>query len=148
MKILNSLKEYATLLGVIIGFITVVIAFEQLKSSKNESRLTNAKQIYKDYLLLAFNNPEFSSLDKNDYFKLKCEKEKYEKYEFFVSYMLFVSEEILELTEYDNNWENTLKTQIKYHYYYLNEKKKDKIYFKMYSDNLNKFIKEAINEES
>lgn len=148
MKRLEVLNEYAPLIGSIIAVVAAYIAVKQLRLAKTESRVTNAKQIYKEYLLLAINNPTLSSPYEENYLAIKQKKIRYEKYEFYVSYMLFASEEILELTEYDFEWEETLKTQIKYHYYYLNEKKKDKIYFKMYSDNLNKLIKEAIDEES
>jgi hypothetical protein len=108
----------------IIAFAAATIALSQLFSGRREARLGIAKTIYKDYLALAFANPEFSSagypVDKppSAVFK-KDSPGKYEQYEYFVAYLLYGAEEIICLTKNEVGWRETLIDQLRYHGAYI-----------------------------
>lgn len=118
----DAISAYATLAAAIIAVFALTAAIRQIKISKREARLTLAKTIYKDYLMLAFQNPEFSfaaypqANPRMNNFKKHGE---YDKYEIFVSYLLLAAEEILDITKNDIEWRATLRDQLKYHGLYL-----------------------------
>lgn len=119
----NELSAYSTFATAVTAIVAVVVAFMQILISKKESRLGIAKGIYKDYLMYAFANPQFSSasypLDEPRFDTFRKNSDEYEKYEFFVSYLLFAAEEVLELTKNNYGWRATLCDQLKYHALYL-----------------------------
>ncbi len=45
--------------------------------------------------------------------------EEYERYEYFVSYLLFAAEDVLDLTNNSPAWRSTLRDQLRYHALYL-----------------------------
>lgn len=119
----DELSAYATLATALIAFVALMVAGWQVLVSKKESRLGVAKGIYKDYLTLAFANPDFSSasypLDAPRIKTFSRNVEEYERYEFFVSYLLFAAEEVLDLTRNSTEWRATLRDQLRYHALYL-----------------------------
>jgi hypothetical protein len=128
------------------ALVAIVIAVRQLHSSREVQKEATAKELYKDYLLLAFQNPNYSSpsypIASPTYPSLKTDKETFEQYEFYVSNMLFAIEEIHRLTDGDD-WTEVLTDQIKYHALYLKENRiKESDSYKKTID----LIKKAIND--
>lgn len=119
----DELSAYASLVTAVTAVVAVIVASIQIHVSKRESRLGVAKGIYKDYLTLAFANPKFSSpsypLDAPGMKSFAHNAEELEKYEFFVSYVLFAAEEVLDLTKNSQAWRTTLRDQLRYHAIYL-----------------------------
>lgn len=119
-----NLSEAIALSALTTSIAAFFVAFKQYKATKYESRRSAANSIYKDYLLLAFQNPHLSSasypLENPAYNKIKCEPSSFEQYEYYVSILLFASEEILEITKGDREWKMTLSDQLRYHALYLN----------------------------
>jgi hypothetical protein len=119
----DELSAYATSATAAIAVVALIVAYIQVRVSKRESRLGVAKAIYKDYLALAFANPKFSSasypLDAPGIQTFSRNADEYERYEFFVSYLLFAAEEVLDLTKNSPAWRATLRDQLRYHALYL-----------------------------
>ncbi|WP_155950774.1 hypothetical protein [Pseudomonas taiwanensis] len=136
------LESFANLSTVVMAFVAVgaaLVAYNQLEQSKEAS----AKGVYKDFLSMAFANPDFSAAsyplrnprfnkilldgDLNSHVE-QCEKPKkcelYEKYENYVSFLLYSAEEILGLVSLKEKegWCFTLRDQFKFHALYFSKR--------------------------
>ncbi|WP_205602672.1 hypothetical protein [Pseudomonas putida] len=138
----HRLESVANLSTVVMAFVAVsaaCIAYTQLEQSKEVS----AKGVYKDFLSMAFANPDFSAASyplRNPRFNKilldgdlnsdveQCEEPKkcklYERYENYVSFLLYSVEEILGLVSLKEKegWCFTLRDQFKYHALYFSTK--------------------------
>ena len=119
----EDLSAYATIATAIVAVLALFIAIVQILVGKHEARLGVAKSIYKDYLALAMQNPKFSSasypIESPRLHEISKDHEEYERYEFYVSYLLFAAEEILHLTKNSSEWRSALQAQLRYHALYL-----------------------------
>lgn len=141
-------KEYAmfnavsSFLTMLIAALAVTVAYNQL----GDSKLASAKAIYKDYLSLAFQNPTFSAasfpIESPRFRKFELDSDEYEKYENYVAFLLFSSEEILQLVGDNEEWRSTLRDQFMYHSLYLDS---GAININNYSQILDDIIVEAKN---
>lgn len=124
-----------------VAFSAAFVAYDQL----NESKLASAKSIYKDYISLAFANPNFSAasypIESPKFESFKPGSEEYEKYEYFVGFLLYSVESILPLVGDDENWYSTLSDQLMYHALYL---KSGKANIENYSPQIDSIVNEAI----
>lgn len=122
----EELSAYATMATAIVAVIALFIAIIQILVGKHEARLGVAKSIYKDYLAIAMQNPRFSSasypINSPMIHEISKDHEEYERYEFYVSYLLFAAEEILNLTRNSSEWRSALQAQLRYHALYLQSK--------------------------
>jgi hypothetical protein len=118
----DDLSAYATAASAVIAALAICIAAYQIRVSIFEARRATAYQIYKDYLSIAMENPKFSSasypIDRPRLYEFSQNELEYEKYEYFVSNLLFAAEGILEVAA-DPAWRATLQDQLKYHALYL-----------------------------
>ncbi|WP_286912158.1 MULTISPECIES: hypothetical protein [unclassified Pseudomonas] len=121
-------SDIATAVTAMVAIAAAFVAYVQLQ----ESKVIAAKGIYKDYLTLSFENPEFSAasypVDNPGYYKFKkigenlgSKEKSYEQYEFYVSFLLNSAEEIMNLTslEEQDGWHETLRNQFAHHALYL-----------------------------
>jgi hypothetical protein len=120
----DAVAAYSAAVTAGVAMVAAYIALRQLISGRQETRLGVAKTIYKDYLALAIANPELSSAGypTNDPPSLKFKKNdplKYEKYEYYVAYLLYAAEEIICLTKGKDKWRATLIDQLRFHGAYL-----------------------------
>ena len=119
----EDLTAYGTLALAALAFVAGTIAALQIIVGKYELRLGLAKSIYKDYLALAVENPEFSMpsypIAKPPFKEFVADSLNYRKYEFYVSNLIFAAEEILELTQSSQEWRATLQSQLQYHALYF-----------------------------
>jgi hypothetical protein len=119
----EDLSAFATIATAAVAVLALIIAITQILVGKHEARLAVAKSIYKDYLALAMQNPQFSSasypIENPRLHEFSKDRDDYEKYEFYVSYLLFAVEEILHLTKNSPEWKSGLQAQLRYHALYL-----------------------------
>lgn len=123
-------SDIATTVGVMVAVGAACVAYGQL----DEAKASAAKSVYKEYLKMSFDNPEFSAAsyppDDPAYYKFKRIGEKldageknYEQYEFYVAFLLHSAEEIMKLTslQEQSGWRETLRNQFAHHAIYLSE---------------------------
>lgn len=133
------------------------VAWSQLQESKkssekqlHESRDSSAREIYKEYISLSIEHPEFSAQScyggKSGLQKIKRNKQEYEKYENYVAFLLFSAEQIEGLTSYNRTWERVLLSQITYHAVYLQSPDFQESMMSFYSDDLQDLIVRAISD--
>lgn len=117
------------------------VAYNQL----TESRSASAKGVYKEYISMAFQNPELSAAsyphEKPGFYLIKSNPITYEKYENFVAFLLYSAEEILALDGLGEGWCFTLRDQFKYHAIYLDG---DRVNGLQYSSILFELIKDGV----
>ncbi len=92
MYSLDKLSDIASIFSAAIAFIAMLIAFAAYHSTKLEAKLTLAKSLYKDYLNLAFENPELSlasyPIEDPRYYSFENNDVKLEKYEYYVAQLV------------------------------------------------------------
>ena len=142
----DEICAYATLATAVVAIVALTIALYHVMVTKHESRRGVAKSIYMDYPALAFANPKYSSasypIENPPINEFASDQMEFERYEYFVSYLLFATEEILALTKNDLDWRNTLRDQLKHHAIYLDGSKLPEGH---YAEALHGLRKEAIN---
>ena len=94
----------------------IAFAFSVFKNRQDlyRSREVSARGAWDKYLEMAFENPKLALADLDKFTPLE-----FEKYEWFVSRMLYAAEEVLALTNDDRNWNGVIETQIGFHSPYL-----------------------------
>ena len=110
------------------------IAYIRYARDQRRDRHIRARDAWSTYLGLAFENPTLSAgfTDRKDV-------EKFEKYEWFVTRMLYAAEEVLELNATDEFWKHAIRTQINYHRNYFDALNRS--FLNSYSPSLQKLIK-------
>jgi|SRR5580704_8872794 hypothetical protein len=125
LKIAEGLGGLATVGTLIVALCALKFAREQISEAKNSQREATAKDIYRDYLELAFNNPKFANPAEfingagGDGWKQKGEWNKDERYRWFVSFMLNSCDEIAQSKPGDESWRKTIFLDLQYHQDYL-----------------------------
>jgi hypothetical protein len=147
---ISDVGSLATTIATFLALCAAAIACVQLYVSKFEARNALVKSIYKDCLRLAFDYPEYSSPSygrdgaKPNYHEIKSKADKFEKYEFFVSQLLFALEEILIFKPKDTVWRKISRDQMKYHALYLQERIVGTNLEKHYSRQIRELMREAV----
>lgn len=158
-RVPEKLSAVCALLTVIVAIAAACVAWVQLQESKESSRIqlresknASAKIIYKEYISLAIDNPEFSAQScyggRKGLERLEKNKIRYEKYENYVAFLLFSAEQIGALTDYDAKWESVLLAQLTYHALYLQSPDFQKGMMNLYSEDLQYLIRVAITNFS
>jgi hypothetical protein len=108
----------------------------QVHRNRTSQRENTAKSIYRDYLQMAVNDPLLADGD----FQKITTSNGLEKYRWFVSYLLWACEEIIEFAPKDEIWDRDVRQQIGYHRQYLlsSEFKENELGF--YSEKLQDYI--------
>jgi hypothetical protein len=89
----------------------------QIDQNRAISRETAARQIFRQYLELAVNNPELSVPDLDD----MTEPAKRDRYDNFVTHMLFACEEILAAFFKEKGWRDGCEFHIERHLSYVHD---------------------------
>ncbi|SMY34243.1 hypothetical protein [Photobacterium andalusiense] len=101
----------------------LLVAYWQYSISKTQARDLHAQNQYVGYLKLAFDNPKYSLASYPEgsprYYEFYRTRDEYIRYEFYVSNLIFAVEQILELADWNQTWEDTVVDQLKYHAIYL-----------------------------
>lgn len=106
---LDSWAKWATIAVPIIATPATFIALLQVKTSRAESRIATAHNIYNSYLQLAMQHPDLASADSNAIDNAPM------KYKWFLASMLFSFEQILLVTKNQKDWVTAIKSQLKKH---------------------------------
>ena len=119
---IEELAFVASIVTAMVALFALVLAWHQLQVTRREGRLTLAKTIYREYLVMAMNNPMFSSpsypLDNPTMHSFWSDVDARERYEFYVAHLLFAAEEILALTNLPT-WRDAIQLHLQYHGLYL-----------------------------
>jgi Uri superfamily endonuclease len=108
---------FAAAIGIVVGLIAAGFAFGQMAAAKQSQREAIARGIYSNYLQLAMENPSFARGSQ------PAEDLEFERYEWFVSYMLNACEHILLFVSDKSGWEQCVAAQLSYHVEYLTKNK-------------------------
>ena len=112
--------SYLPAFSAVVAASAFVISVAKNRQDLYRSREISARAAWEKYLEMAFANPMLSLADTTKFTPLE-----FEKYEWFVSRMLYAAEEVLTLTNDDRNWNGVIETQIEFHSCYLNGQGKE-----------------------
>ena len=119
---IEALAFVASIVTAMVALLALVLAWHQLRVTRREGRLTLAKTIYREYLVMAMDNPMFSSasypLENPTMHTFWSDADARERYEFYVAHFLFAAEEILALTNLPT-WRDAMQLHLQYHSLYL-----------------------------
>ena len=125
----------------LIALFAVLVAWRQLALNRTNQRETTAKAIFREYLKLAFEHPDFAA---GNYERI-VKNGKLLQYTWFVGYFLWAAEEILEYARNEAEWRENLQMQANLHRVYFNEDPDFmKTEFKTYSFQARRLIEQAI----
>ncbi len=124
----------------IFGFAAVLL---QLNEIRGNNRAASARQVYLGYMDLEFRNPQFAD---PDYERIKVgDRDTRNRYESFVSYLLYACEEALSAFGIQGEWRKSCDYDVKGHLPFLCEKMTgDPAYFGTFGARIQEFIKAAM----
>ncbi|EJG2003922.1 hypothetical protein BS021_RS04025 [Vibrio parahaemolyticus] len=102
-NIFSVLSDLATIAAVIIAGVAGYIAYQQLLASRKQS----ATSLYKEYLQLCIDNPDFA--------EGKYSENNKREYLWFVSQILFTFEQVVIANRGDKQWLDTIENQLAIH---------------------------------
>jgi hypothetical protein len=108
---MSLIADIATVALAVIAVVTAFIIAWAAINARNSQREGTAKDIYRDYLKLAFQNPKFADPEAD----LSENKE----YRWFVAFMLNSCDEIARIKSRDKNWRKTIRLDLRMHAEYL-----------------------------
>ena len=94
----------------VLATLALIFAYLQIMSARRAQREATAKDLYRDYLKLAFEHPDLAIPDSN---QPLCEK-----YSWFVAILLNAYDEILFGTNHEV-WRSVVRAELRYHVRYL-----------------------------
>jgi hypothetical protein len=103
----------------LVALTAAVFVYRQIAVTRSVQREAVARQIYHDYLKLSFTEPMYASGKWRLADPAVPEAVRFEKYEWFVSVMLNAGESILLHVAGEDEWLDTIESQIAYHREYL-----------------------------
>ncbi|WP_316219322.1 hypothetical protein [Bradyrhizobium sp. SZCCHNR2026] len=120
----EKLGGIATALTACVALCALIFARKQIQEAKNSQREATAKDIYRDYLKLAFEHPQFANPaifvgEAKGNWKRTGEWIQDEKYRWFVAFMLNSYDEICSIAQGDKIWHEVILIDFKYHKDYL-----------------------------
>ena len=134
----DKVGALATVATAIVAGIALIFAAKQIAAGKASQREATAKDIYRDYLKLAFENPDFAHPGDRAF------KED-NKYRWFVAFMLNSCDEITECLPGSELWRKTILEDLRLHKDYLKSPQFDEDGgWHMFSDGLKKIYEEAL----
>ncbi len=113
---MSPIADTATVAIAVIAALTAFITAWAAIIARKSQREATAKDIYRDYLKLAFQNPKFA--DPNA-FDDQADLSKNEEYRWFVAFMLNSCDEIARIKSRDKNWRKTIRLDLGMHMEYL-----------------------------
>jgi hypothetical protein len=108
----EKLGGLATVVAALVAILATCIAVLALLTGRNSQREATAKDIYRDYLKLAFDNPEIAIAHRAD-------RGQEEKYQWFVAFLLTSCDEIVRIMPRDKTWRKGIRIDLKPHLEYF-----------------------------
>jgi hypothetical protein len=133
----------ASSLALVVAFVAVIGAYKQIEGVRRNTREAGAKQIWRSYLELGFNNPQFAF---PDYAQIKNDENlQFKRYRYFVGQLLYGCEEVLASLPSDRGWNRACHNELENHRAYLCEYVKDN-FFEEFEPKMQLFLLAVINE--
>jgi hypothetical protein len=110
----------ASVTTAITALIALRLAYFQITSSNKIAREASATELYNNCLMLALQYPKLANTR-----HYQINDEEVLDYRWFVAAILLSSERILEVTEGDHGWRNSVKSNLRRHSAYLAERQTD-----------------------
>ena len=114
---MTSIGDDATVAIAVIAAITAFVTAWAAINARNAQREATAKDIYRDYLKLAFQNPKFANPTSGS--ENGDDLNKNEEYRWFVAFMMNSCDEIARTKSKDKSWRKTLRHDLRVHGDYL-----------------------------
>jgi hypothetical protein len=136
----GNAAQITSALVAIFGFAAVLLQLNEIRSN---NRAASARQVYLGYMDLEFRNPQLAV---PDYAKIKAgDRDTRNRYESFVSYLLYACEEALSAFGMQGEWRNSCEYDVNGHLPFLCEKMSaDPAFFGTFSAKTQDFIKSAM----
>jgi len=136
---ITSAFAFATFVVAVVGMRT---AIRQLKANLENQRETTSKNIWRDYIKLTVEYPQFTQGGFHN-----LEGKERERYRWFVANFLWGAEELLSFVGEDNVWRHNLIVQARYHRDYFMDPtfRTEDMYG--YSPQLRDFVNEAVGQQ-
>lgn len=135
----SSVSAACFVLSVII---TAIFAAVQLAKAKRNQKESTARNIFNDYLKKSLDNPilaypsKFSFMIDLDNKTINGSLAEFERYEWYISLLIFSMKEILDILGKDKYWKLTVKRQLGYHVdYFIWRRKNFKLDKEAYVEN-------------
>ncbi len=112
----DKIGNISQMVTTLIAIGAVGLAYWQVTAARRAQREATAKDLYRDYLRLAFENPKLAVPDPEDEKLIQQEK-----YRWFASILLNACDEILYCID-DDVWRSVIITELGYHTSYLQSK--------------------------
>lgn len=123
----------------LIALSAFLIAWRQLVLNRQNQRETTAKSTFREYLRLAVQYPELAQGNDGN-----LKGNELERYKWLVGYLLWATEELLELKQTEDVWTDNLKMLLGYHYQYLSSEEFMGREIKTYSAKTQALIRQVI----
>jgi hypothetical protein len=104
---------------------SAIIAYSSLKRVRRSQKEAQARGLFTDYQKLAMQYPIFAFperfADRYDFANIAVNKstEEFERYEWFISFLLVTAREILELYPDDEFWADAIRRNVGYHHKFI-----------------------------
>ncbi len=137
----GNFAQIASAVVSLLGFSAVLVQISEIRFN---NRAVGARQVYLNYMDVAFRNPKFSS---PDYAAIRtASKDEQVSYENFVSYFLYACEEVTAAFA-TAEWQNTCDLDLKVHLPFLCEKTAaEPQYLATYAPETQVWIKSALQQ--
>lgn len=112
------ISNVATAVAALAALLALGVAWFQVKAGREAQQETVAKEIYREYLRLALEHPRYA-YPNYAHLSANPEGEDFQRYEWFVSFLCYASEEILEMFDDEPGWQSTIASQLSYHHDYI-----------------------------
>jgi hypothetical protein len=106
------LSGAGAIMAVVVGGSALIYAGDQIQ----ESRRNDARDSYRDFMVLAMDNPDFSA---PDYTAIAKDPKQSERYAWFVADMLTAFEQVMESHPVDSAWRTSIRRGLQDHKDYL-----------------------------
>jgi hypothetical protein len=120
-----------------LALIAGVVAIAQLRANRRVQREASAYEIFRDYMKLAFDHPQYS---RPDFQAISKDPRSLEQYSWYVGCLLWAADEVIQCTTLTKAWTNTLLGHIALHSDFLLSDQFRAEDFKHHSDELQQMI--------
>ena len=137
----GNAAQITSALVAIFGFAAVLL---QLNEIRTNNRAASARQVYLAYADLEFKNPQLAD---PDYDKIKTgDRDTRNRYESFVSILLYACDEALSAFSAQSEWRNSCEYDLKAHLPFLCEKlSADPAFLSAFSTTTQDFVKSVMS---
>ncbi|HEX4694425.1 hypothetical protein [Sphingomonas sp.] len=117
----DRLAPFFSILAVIFTASALVVSFLSFRFTRKAQRFANAVGLYRRYLELCVQYPEFAEPEPSDEISEDGDYKKYRQYQWFVGVLFRACEEVLEHGDDPSKWEKTVREQLDYHHVFIRD---------------------------